>query len=70
MPPLRAFDFQAAGHGRPAKVEVEMAGWRAQGKTRVYPTHTPTLQEIAIFAASLLAAMMVGIAASGVLPLV
>jgi hypothetical protein len=51
-------------------VEVEMSVWRAQEKTRLYPTHPPTLQEIAIFAAGLFAAVMVGIAASGVLPLI
>jgi len=34
------------------------------------PAHTFTLQEIVIFAFGALAAMMVGIAASGVLPIV
>jgi hypothetical protein len=43
-----------------------MSVWHAHGKTR----HTPTLQEIAVFAAGLFVAMMIGIAASGVLPLI
>jgi hypothetical protein len=47
-----------------------MSVWHAQGKTRLYPTHPPTLQEIAIFAGGLFVAVMVGIAASGVLPLI
>jgi hypothetical protein len=51
-------------------VEIEMSVPHAPGKTRLYLTHTPTLQEIAIFAAGLFAAVMVGIAASGVLPLI
>jgi hypothetical protein len=51
-------------------LEVEMSVWHAHEKTRLYPTHAPTLQEIAIFAGGLFVAVMVGIAASGVLPLV
>jgi hypothetical protein len=47
-----------------------MSVWHAQGKTRLYPTHALTLQEIAIFAVGLFAAVMVGIAASAVLPLI
>ena len=47
-----------------------MSVWHAQDKTRLHPTHAPTLQEIAIFAAGLFAAVMVGIVASGVLPLI
>jgi hypothetical protein len=52
-------------------VEVEMSFWHAHGKPRLrHPTHTLTPQEVAIFAAGLFVAVMVGIAASGVLPLV
>jgi hypothetical protein len=51
-------------------VEAEMSVWHAQEKTRLYPMHAPTLQEIAIFAGGLFVAVMVGIAASGVLPLI
>ncbi|MEJ0065721.1 MAG: hypothetical protein WDM85_10070 [Caulobacteraceae bacterium] len=47
-----------------------MSVWHAHEKTPPHPTQTPTLQEIAVFAAGLFVAVMVGIAASGVLPLV
>ncbi len=46
-----------------------MSVWHAPEKQRLHPAaHAPSLQEIAIFAVGILAAMMVGIAASGVLP--
>ena len=47
-----------------------MSVWHAHGKTRLRLTHTPTLQEAAVVAAGLFVAVMIGIAASGVLPLV
>ena len=47
-----------------------MSVWHAHGKTRLQSTHATRLQEFAIFAAGLFVAVMVGIAASGVLPLV
>ena len=47
-----------------------MSVWHAHGKPRLHPPHTPTLQEAVVFAAGLFVAMMIGIAASGVLPLV
>ena len=48
-----------------------MSFWHAHGKPRLrHVTHTLTPQEVAIFAAGLFVAVMVGIAASGVLPLV
>ena len=46
-----------------------MSVWHAPGKAqRRAPAHPFSLQEAAIFAAGMLAAVMVGIAASGVLP--
>ena len=47
-----------------------MSVWHAHGKTRLHPAHKPTLQEVAVFAVGLFVAVMIGIAASGVLPLV
>ena len=48
-----------------------MSVWHAPGKTqRQAPAHPFSLQEVAIFATGILVAVMVGIAASGVLPLV
>ena len=47
-----------------------MSVWHAQGRPRLLPTRTPTLPEIAVFAVGLFVAVMIGIAASGVLPLV
>jgi hypothetical protein len=47
-----------------------MSVWPAHGKTqRQVPAHPFSLQEVAIFATGVLVAMMVGIAASGVLPI-
>jgi len=48
-----------------------MSVFHAPEKTRRHgPDHAFTLQEIVIFAFGALAAMMVGIAASGLLPMV
>ena len=46
-----------------------MAVWHAHGKTRLRLAHAPTRQEVAVFAAALFVAVMIGIAASGALPL-
>ena len=47
-----------------------MSIWHAPTRAHPHiPAHPITLQEIAIFAGGLIVAMMVGIAASGVLPL-
>jgi len=48
-----------------------MSVWHAQRKTRLHQlAHAFSIQEVAIFAAGLFAAVMVGIAASGVLPII
>jgi hypothetical protein len=48
-----------------------MSVWHASGKVqRRLPTHPFSLQEMTIFAVGMLAAIMIGIAASGVLALV
>jgi hypothetical protein len=48
---------------------IRMSVWHGPGKTQRHaPAHPFSLQEVAIFAAGMLAAVMVGIAASGVLP--
>ncbi len=47
-----------------------MSVWHPPGKTQQQgPVHPFSLQEVAIFATGVLVAMMVGIAASGVLPI-
>jgi hypothetical protein len=46
-----------------------MSGWHAPGKTRLHSSHTPTLQELAVFAVGLFVAVMIGIASSGMLPI-
>jgi hypothetical protein len=47
-----------------------MSVWHAHGRPRLLPTRTPSLQEVAVVAAGLFVAVMIGIAASGMLPLV
>jgi hypothetical protein len=47
-----------------------MPVWHAHAKPRLPITRRPSLQEVAVFGAGLLVAVMIGIAASGVLPLI
>jgi hypothetical protein len=54
---------------RDLKETIEMSVWREFGKTQSHgAAHPFSLQEVTIFAVGALAAVMIGIAASGVLP--